>query len=566
MTNKKFLIGMPVLLIAALFFLGCPTDSDDGTDDSQSGGDTPTVVYALALDAAVGTPVLGAEGKLSVDAAQYSGPIVWTPGLTDGKFAAKQPYTATVTLTAKPGFTFEGVEADSFIHDGAASVTNGAGTETGVTVTVVFPPTAGDPLNPGPVDALDLSKALTEPVAGAAPGIFTSPDSTQYTGGAVSWEPALTDGKFAGSVSYTAAVTLTAGTGYTFTGAGSFTYGTLAVTKTENEDGTVTVAVAFGPTEAAVTYLDLTNAIAAPATGAAPVYVFTSPSLAQYDGGDVTWDPPVNVLDGAFAAGTVYKASVTLAAVEGYTFAGAKFTYAGATAVLDGDVVTVTFGATDAVVNALNLTALIPAPAKNNPVQSAIVDGTQFSGQVTWKDTEGKPFVGTQFGAATVYTATAVLAPLPGFTFTGFEGAFFYNGLQVVEQTQDELTNTVTVVLTFTDTDDSESWLAIEFEPVRVVSSTGSLEGIVLVKGGEPVRLTAAASSSSNGIGTSAKWYLDGNPTALKGTKDGVSGNTLTLNPANYSVRENAHHVTVTAKADGKLYSVTVPFTVAAGN
>jgi hypothetical protein len=561
MTNKKFLIGMPVLLIAALFFLGCPTDSDDEPGDNPS-VDEPAVVSALALDAAVGTPVFGAEGKTAVDAAQYSGPIVWTPGLTEGKFAARQAYTAAVTLTAKPDFTFVGFEADSFTHGGATTVLNGeADAEGAVTVTVVFPATAGDPLNPVPVEALDLSGAIAEPVAGAAAGGFTSPDSTQYSGGAVTWDPEPADGKFAGSTSYTAAVTLTAGTGYTFDGAGDFAYGTLAVTKTANDDGTVTVAVAFGPTALAVTALNLSGAIDAPVTGAAPVYVFTTPGAAQFDGGTVTWDPVVEE-GGAFAAGTVYKASVTLAPAEGYTLAGAEFAYAGATAVLDGDVVTVTFGATDAVVSALNLAALIPAPAKNQTAQSA-VDGAQYAGPVTWKDTANKPLVGTQFGAATGYTATATLAPLPGFTFTGFEGKFFHGNL-VVHQTLNELAGTVEVELTFTDTEDSESWLAIEFEPARVVSSTGSLAGIVLVKGGETVKLTVAATGSSYGIGNSAKWYLDGNATALK---DGVSGNTLTLDPAKYGVRESDHHVTVTVTADSKSYSVTVPFKVtAAGN
>jgi hypothetical protein len=108
MTNKKFLIGMPVLLIAALFFLGCPSDSgEDEPGDNPSGGEL-VVVSATALDTAVGTPVFGATADNAVDAAQYEGSIGWEPGLTGGKFAAKQAYTATVTLTAKTDFTFEG--------------------------------------------------------------------------------------------------------------------------------------------------------------------------------------------------------------------------------------------------------------------------------------------------------------------------------------------------------------------------------------------------------------------------------------------------------------------------
>jgi hypothetical protein len=558
MTNKKFLIGMPVLLIAALFFLGCPTDSEnDPTEPSNVTG------TALALDSHVVTPVLGAAAKTAVDADQYSGPIDWTPAIPeDGKFVAKTVYTAKVALKAASGFTFDGV--GDFTHGGATSVTQTAAGDV-VTVTIVFPPTAGDPLNPGPVDALDLSGAIATPVAGAAAsGVFTSPDGTQYTGGAVAWTPDPVDGNFAGGESYTASVTLTARPGYTFDGAGDFTYGALNVTTAANDDGTVTVRVAFGPTQLAVTYLDLSSAIAAPVTGGAPVYFFTSPSTVQYDGGNVTWDPPILVNANAFEADTVYTATVTLTAKTGYTFAGlsgADFSYAGATGI-DFDAATgvlaVTFR-TAAVVSELNLSAALGAPVKGQTAATA-VNGTQYDGPVAWIGT----LVGTQFGAATGYTAVATLSPLPGFTFTGFTGAFSYPGASLVEQEADEKAGTVKVTVRFEDTAASEEFATIEFEPVKVTSDTGSLEGIALVKGGAPVKLTVSTSSGYSL--SSVKWYLDGNSRALSGAKDGLSGNTLTLDPAKHSVREKAHHVTVTAKVDGKSYSVTVPFTVAAGN
>ncbi|GHS89471.1 hypothetical protein FACS189487_09750 [Campylobacterota bacterium] len=53
-------------------------------------------------------------------------------------FAAATSYTATVTLTAKAGFTFTGVGANTFTYTGANSVTNDA--DSGI-ITIVFPPT-----------------------------------------------------------------------------------------------------------------------------------------------------------------------------------------------------------------------------------------------------------------------------------------------------------------------------------------------------------------------------------------------------------------------------------------
>ena len=72
---------------------------------------------------------------------QYSGSISWEPD--HEIFQAKTVYTATITLTAKYGFTFKGVEANFFNVPGAISVTNDA--NTGV-VKAVFPATEAEPI------------------------------------------------------------------------------------------------------------------------------------------------------------------------------------------------------------------------------------------------------------------------------------------------------------------------------------------------------------------------------------------------------------------------------------
>jgi formylglycine-generating enzyme required for sulfatase activity len=63
-----------------------------------------------------------------------------------GKFILSTVYQAVINLAAKTGYTFDGVGADSFIYDGATSVTNEAGNGDTITVTISFPETAMQPV------------------------------------------------------------------------------------------------------------------------------------------------------------------------------------------------------------------------------------------------------------------------------------------------------------------------------------------------------------------------------------------------------------------------------------
>lgn len=84
----------------------------------------------------VSTPATGYTPTPAVDNPNYTGKVVWSPEAS--KFAASTVYTATVTLTPKEGFTFDGVPENFFRCSGATSVTNAA--NSGV-VTIVFPAT-----------------------------------------------------------------------------------------------------------------------------------------------------------------------------------------------------------------------------------------------------------------------------------------------------------------------------------------------------------------------------------------------------------------------------------------
>ena len=92
----------------------------------------------LAAVAGVVQPVTGASPVSAITTGeQYTGTVAWSPSVT-GAFAISTTYTATITLTAKAGYTFEGV-AENFFTVANAAATNAAGS--GV-IMAVFPATA----------------------------------------------------------------------------------------------------------------------------------------------------------------------------------------------------------------------------------------------------------------------------------------------------------------------------------------------------------------------------------------------------------------------------------------
>jgi hypothetical protein len=101
----------------------------------------------------------------------------------------------------------------------------------------------------------------------------------------------------------------------------------------------------------AVTEVNLTGKVTAPVRDATPVTTFSK--TPQYTG-TIAWQTTDGAaVSGKFAAGTVYKAVVTLAAKTGFTFTGVvenAFTYSNATATnaADSGTVTINFPATAA--------------------------------------------------------------------------------------------------------------------------------------------------------------------------------------------------------------------------
>jgi hypothetical protein len=92
----------------------------------------------IAAIPGVTAPVTGATPVTTItETAQYTGTVTWSPN--DSTFAGTTVYTATIALTAKPGFTLTGVTENFFTVSEATTDTNPA--DSGV-VTAVFPATA----------------------------------------------------------------------------------------------------------------------------------------------------------------------------------------------------------------------------------------------------------------------------------------------------------------------------------------------------------------------------------------------------------------------------------------
>ena len=86
----------------------------------------------------VTVPTSGATPVTTItETSQYTGIVTWNPA--DNPFLGKKIYTATITLTAKNGFAFEGVTENFFAVVGVETLTHTA--DSGI-VTAIFPETA----------------------------------------------------------------------------------------------------------------------------------------------------------------------------------------------------------------------------------------------------------------------------------------------------------------------------------------------------------------------------------------------------------------------------------------
>jgi uncharacterized repeat protein (TIGR02543 family) len=235
------------------------------------GGVTPTGAVAFTLDGDTANAV-------TANCTGASSPLTCTAN-----------YTATSTLSAGNHTLVAAIAADGN-YAAASSDPDGNGT--------LIVDAAQTILNP--------AITVTAPVAGAAPNPNATTSDVGYTLGVVAWNPA--DSVFVDGTAYTATLTLSANTGYTFTGLAGGSINGSTATISNNTGGTVTLAYTFPAT--AVTQYALTVIV----TGSGSVSDGETPpqiAACTATGG---------VCSGSYASGT----TVTLTATPetGYSFAG----------------------------------------------------------------------------------------------------------------------------------------------------------------------------------------------------------------------------------------------------
>jgi len=114
-----------------------PASPGSSSGSTGGGGSTSSKVNISAISG-ISVPTTGQTPVSTINAtAQYTGTVTWSPA--DSTFQADTVYTATITLTAKSGYTLNGVTENFFTVAEATSVSNTA--NSGV-VTAVFPATA----------------------------------------------------------------------------------------------------------------------------------------------------------------------------------------------------------------------------------------------------------------------------------------------------------------------------------------------------------------------------------------------------------------------------------------
>jgi hypothetical protein len=409
----------------------------------------PTTQRAIS---GVSAPTAGATAFTVNPTTSYTGTVSWQPQLVHNVFAANTAYTATISLSALPNYTFLGVPASGQAggmtvpgsHGG--TVTAEAGSGTTHTMTIVFPATGNS------LQVTDrVIREVNVPVKGGKPNV-TFGSSIQWSG-TMEWDPEVgSDGLFAAETEYTAVFTLAAGPGRHFTGLSTTSWGVNGAV-----EGGVTFNAATGVVRARFPMTDTlitvgaeddddlkVHGIAAPVAGEEPVTEVVrgygnTPSNNELFSGTVTWSPAI--VGGRFAPLTIYTATITLTPIPTHTFRGINANslewiddtgnpvlpgtppITSATNNADGNVFTVVFERTADLLDIANAQPIIDvtAPvvgemATTRARHSATPADNRFTGTVTWTP----DLLHGRFAAETDYTATITLTAEPGYTFRNF--------------------------------------------------------------------------------------------------------------------------------------------------
>ena len=442
------------------------------TLDFEATAGIPDPVTDFNLTGKFAAPANRRRPQFSFTSAQYNANILWayTADAIDQIFETGEIIVATVTLTANPGYTFEGVGANAFSFTGAQSITNSAGTGMTMVVTVTFnalpdPVLVSRWIQTGAGDfefffyddgSYEMRNNVGAKADEAEEGIFTvTPEGADHNAPGTVFNMTVTRINDLEAATGANHGTDNAQGQFNNAAALQVPFGTVGHTATVQANGNLVNVAWFAtgtnptggdtrtylPASGVVSALDLTTRIPLPVTGAAPVTSYTG---SQYSL-NINWSPAVV---GHFASDTAYTATAQIALVQGWRLDGLAsnaFTHSGATSVtLSGTTITLVFPATtvDEVVTNLDLTNVIPRPLLGGtPVLT--YTGTQYSLNISWNH-------GTApFTAGTVYTATANVTLVPGFVLTGLTANSFTHP-NATSVTLNVATSTITVVFEVT--------------------------------------------------------------------------------------------------------------------
>jgi hypothetical protein len=226
--------------------------------------------------------------------------------------------------------------------------------------------------------------------------------------------------------------------------------------------------------------------------------------------------------------------------IEYVGFPEAVYIYDGLSAVLPPASYTESNFPGRAVVDILDLTGILTAPAAGLQPASTITTN-QYTGSIAWK-TEEEDFSEAEFKVSTTYTAVLTLTPIVGHTFTGVkENAFKYDNATSV--TNDAGGNVVTII--FPRTSD-------QFSGQGRVSLGFLAENIVITSSATKTD-SANMTFSVPEEYTNVVWYIDGNA-------EPATANSIEINPIGYGT--SPHTLGVIGTKNGKLYSGRTEFAV----
>ena len=131
---QRKILGLFIIMTATVC-IGCKTSTTD-TPATEAAASTSDKAITLLDISGVVVPVTGTAPVTTItETAQYKGTITWSGA--PATFAASTPYTATIVLTAKAGWTLTGVAANTFKVAGATATNM---LSSGI-VTAIFPAT-----------------------------------------------------------------------------------------------------------------------------------------------------------------------------------------------------------------------------------------------------------------------------------------------------------------------------------------------------------------------------------------------------------------------------------------